>query len=67
MPIHKVIEVPAQSPESPEAAAQQAVSEAPESVRGIKSLDVKEAGAMVEDGRTVQYRVNAKITFEVDE
>ncbi len=65
MAIHKVIEVLAQSPESWDAAAQQAVTEASQSVQGIKSVYLKEAEGVVENGKIVQYRVNAKITFEV--
>ncbi len=65
MGVHKVIEVLAQSEKGWEDAAQSAVREAGETVRGIKSVHVKEFHGVVQDGRIVQYRVNAKVTFEV--
>jgi hypothetical protein len=66
MSIHKVIEVLAQSEKSWDDAAQQAVDEASKSVRGIKSLYVKNAEAVVRDNKIVAYRLNAKVTFEVE-
>jgi flavin-binding protein dodecin len=59
----KVIEVLAQSDKSWEDAAANAVKQAAETVREIKSIYVKEMEASVEDGKIVQYRVNAKISF----
>jgi flavin-binding protein dodecin len=63
MTMLKVIEVLAQSDKSWEDAAANAVKQAAETVRGIKSIYVKEMEASVEDGKIVQYRVNAKISF----
>ena len=63
----KVIEVLAQSDKSWEDAAANAVKQAAETVRGIKSIYVKEMEASVEDGKIVQYRVNAKISFVLAE
>lgn len=65
MPVMKVIEVLAQSDKSWEDAAQQALKEASRSVRNIKSLYVENMQAIVNDGR-LGYRLDAKITFEVD-
>jgi flavin-binding protein dodecin len=62
--IAKVIEVLAEG-ESIEAAVQAAVSEASESVRGIKQVYVEGFQAIVEDDEVVKYRVNAKVTFVV--
>jgi flavin-binding protein dodecin len=62
----KVIEVLAQSDKSWEDAATNAVRQASESVRDIKSLYIKEMEATVEDGRITQYRVNAKISFVLE-
>ncbi|MCK4866971.1 MAG: dodecin domain-containing protein [Alphaproteobacteria bacterium] len=67
MTMLKVIEVLAQSDKSWEDAAANAVKQAAETVRGIKSIYVKEMEASVEDGKIVQYRVNAKITFLLGE
>ncbi|GHB64644.1 dodecin family protein [Persicitalea jodogahamensis] len=61
----KVIEILASSPDGWEAAAQVALDEAAKSVRGIKSIYVNEMSATVEDNKIKNYRVNAKISFEV--
>lgn len=63
MTMLKVIEVLAQSDKSWEDAAANAVKQAAETVRGIKSIYIKEMEASVVDGKIVQYRVNAKISF----
>jgi flavin-binding protein dodecin len=62
----KVIELLAQSEKSWEDAAQVAVTKASKSLRGVKSVYIKEFEAQVQDGRITQYRVNAKISFELD-
>jgi flavin-binding protein dodecin len=59
----KVIEVVAQSEKSFDDAAVQAVKEAAKSVRGIKSLWIKNFSAVVEGDKIKAYRVNAKISF----
>jgi hypothetical protein len=56
----KVIEVLSQSDKSWEDAAQTAVNDAAKSLRGIKSIYVKELEAVVENNRVTQYRVNAR-------
>jgi flavin-binding protein dodecin len=65
MSVHKVIEVLAQSDKGWEDAARQAVSEAGETVKGIKSVYVKDMQGIVENGKIKTYRVNVKVTFEV--
>jgi len=67
MAIVKVIEVLAQSPESWEAATEEALREASRTVRNIESIYVKEFQADVEDDEIVNYRVNAKVSFLVGE
>jgi flavin-binding protein dodecin len=62
----KVIEVLSQSDKSWEDAAQNAVNDAAKSVRGIKSIYIKELEAVVENNRVMQYRINAKISFMVE-
>lgn len=62
----KVIEVLAQSEKSWEDAANNAILQARETVRGIKSIYIKEMEAAVEDGRISEYRINAKISFVLD-
>jgi len=62
----KVIEVLAQSPESWEAAAAEAVRDASRTVRNIRSIYIENLEATVENGEIAAYRVNAKISFELD-
>ncbi len=66
MSVVKVIEVLAQSDKSWEDAAQIAVTKAGESLRGIQSIYIKEMEAKVEDNRITTYRINGKVTFELD-
>jgi len=65
MAIHKVIEVISQSEKSWEDAAQRAVKDAARTVENIRSIWVKNFEAVVKNNAIVEYRVNAKITFEV--
>jgi len=65
MAIHKVIEVISQSEKSWEDAAHQAVKDAAKTVKQIRAIDIEHFSATVEKDRIVNYRVNAKITFEV--
>lgn len=67
MSIHKVIEVISQSDKSWEDAAQRAVVDAARTLKGIKTIYVKDIQGIVEGDRIVRYRVNAQITFEVGE
>ena len=66
MAIVKVIEVLAQSNKGWEDAAREAISEASKSVRNIKSLYVKEMQAVVGENKEVVFRLDAKISFEVE-
>ncbi|WP_240031436.1 dodecin family protein [Guyparkeria sp. SCN-R1] len=62
----KVVEVLAESEKSWEDAANQAIANASRSVHGIKSIYIKDFEAKVEDNRITKYRINAKITFQLD-
>lgn len=66
MAIVKVIEVLAESEKSWEQAAQNALQEAAKTVRNIRSIYIKEMEAKVENNKIAQYRINAKISFEID-
>ncbi len=66
MAVLKVIEVLANSDKSWEDAAKNAVAHASKSVKNIKSVYINEQSATVKDGKMDNYRVNAKITFEVN-
>lgn len=66
MAILKVIEVLASSKNGWEDAAKQAVEQASKTVKNIRSVYVKDHSAIVNDGKLTEYRVNVKITFEVN-
>lgn len=66
MSMLKVVEVLAQSDKSWEDAAQSAVDEAGKSLDGIASIYVKEMEASVENGKITNYRINAKISFNIE-
>ena len=62
----KIVEILAESPKSWEDAAAQAVVKANESIRGIKSVYIKEFEAQVDNNKIVNYRINAKVAFLLD-
>ena len=62
----KVIEVLSESEKSWEDAAQSAIDKSAESLHKIRSLYIKELEARVDNGKICQYRINAKISFELD-
>ncbi|MDH3381110.1 MAG: dodecin family protein [Flavobacteriaceae bacterium] len=66
MSVLKVIEVLANSDKSWEDAAGNAVAHAAKSVQHIKSVFVDSQSAVVEGNLIKEYRVNVKITFEVN-
>ena len=66
MAIMKVIEVLSESKTSYEDAISKAVKKASKSIKNIKSAYVNEQSAVVTDGKVTAYRVNLKITFQVD-
>jgi flavin-binding protein dodecin len=66
MPIMKVIEVLANSEKSWEEATRKAVKQAAESVENIKSVFVQSQSAVVDGNNITEFRVNLKVTFEVD-
>lgn len=65
MAVLKVIEVLSNSTESWEDATRNAVKQAGKSVKNIKSVYVQEQSAMVNGDNVTEFRVNVKITFEV--
>ncbi|MGE5115933.1 MAG: dodecin family protein [Betaproteobacteria bacterium] len=66
MTMLKVIEVLTESNKSWEDAAQIAVTQASETVHGIKSIYIKDMEATVENGKIRTYRINAKVSFLLD-
>ena len=66
MAVMKVIEVMANSDKSWEDATRQAIRHASKSVKQIKSAFVQSQSVVVKDGDVAEFRVNLKITFEVN-
>ena len=62
----KVIELMSESSKSWEDAAQNAVREANKTLRNIRSVYVKDMSASVENGRVTSYRLNSKVTLELE-
>jgi hypothetical protein len=65
--IVKVIEVLAESPEGWEQAARDALMHASKTVRNIRHIYISEMQGVVENDKITRYRVNAKISFVVEE
>jgi len=66
MAVLKVIEVMASSTTGWEDAAAQAVTEASKTLKGIRSVYVKEQSAVVADNKITEYRVILKLSFTVE-
>ena len=62
----KVIELMPESPKSWEDAAQNAVKEASKTLRNIRSIYIKDFTAAVDNGKLSNYRLSAKVTFEME-
>jgi len=65
MAILKVLELLASSTKSWEDATQIAVKTAGKTVKEIRSVYIQDMSAVVKENKITEYRVNAKITFEV--
>lgn len=66
MSVLKVIEVLSSSATSWEDATSKAVEKASKSVKHIRSVYVQDQSATVKDGKVTEYRVNLKLTFEIE-
>ena len=66
MSVLKVIEILANSTSSWEDATRKAVEKASKSVKHIRSVYVQEQSAAVKDGQVTEFRVNLKVTFEIE-
>ncbi len=67
MAVVKVIEILAESEKSWEDAANQALKAASKSVKNIKTIYINDFQAVVENDVIARYRVNAKISFLVED
>lgn len=66
MAILKVIELMSSSKESWEDAVNSGVKKASKSIKHIRSAFVQSQSVTVKDGEVDEYRVNIKVSFEVD-
>lgn len=66
MAMLKVIEVLAESEGSWEDAARRAVAEVSDTVRQVRSINIENLQATVENGKIIRFRVNAKVTFALE-
>lgn len=66
MAILKVIELMGSSNKSWDDAAQNIVTEAGKSVQNIRSIYLENLSAKVENNIITEYRINGKVTFEID-
>lgn len=67
MAVLKVIELLSESDKSWEDATAKAISKASESLKDIRSAYVQNQNVTVKDGKVDKYRVNLKVTFEVND
>ena len=65
MAVLKVIELLASSDKSWEDATQNAVKMAAKTVKEIRSVYVQDMSVVVKKDKIIEFRVNAKVTFEV--
>lgn len=66
MAVLKVIEVLSSSELSWEDATRKAVTQAAKSLKNIRSVYIQEQSATVNEGNVVEFRVNLKLTFEIE-
>jgi dodecin len=66
MAVLKVIELLSNSETSWEDATKKAVKHAAKTVKNIRSVYVQEQSAIVKNDEVTEFRVNLKITFEVN-
>ncbi|WP_264560321.1 dodecin family protein [Flavobacterium sp. N2270] len=66
MAILKVIEVLSSSEKSWEDATKKAVKHASKSLKNIRSVYVQDQSASIKDNEVAEFRVNLKITFEIE-
>ncbi len=66
MAVIKTIDLVGVSSESWRDAANQALAEASQSLRGIEGMDVLETSAVVRDGKIAEYHTHVRINFRIE-
>ena len=67
MSVYKVIELVGTSPDSWEAAAQNAVNEANKSLRDLRIAEIGKLDVRLDDGQVVEYRARVKVSFKYED
>ncbi len=65
MAVLKVIELLASSEKSWEDALRNALKTAGKTVNGIRSVYVQDQSAVVKENDVIEFRINAKVSFEI--
>lgn len=66
MAVLKVIELLSSSEKSWEDATKKAIVQASKTLKNIRSVYVQDQSATVKDGEVKEFRVNLKVTFEIE-
>ena len=66
MAVAKVIEITASSPKGFEDAVRQGVATAAKTVKKVRGAWIQDQKVVVKSGKVTEYRVNMKVTFEID-
>jgi flavin-binding protein dodecin len=66
MSVIKVLELMSGSSKSWEDAAQAAITEASKTIKNIRSVYIKDHSAVVKNGKISEYRINVKLSFEIE-
>jgi hypothetical protein len=67
MTVARVTEISSRSNQSFEAAINEGIDRANQTLRNVKSAWIKEQQVDIDDGRIVAYRVNMLVTFVLDD
>ena len=67
MTVIKTIDLVGVSSESWRAAAQEALTEASKTIRGIEGMDILETSATVADGKIAEYHTHVRIRFRIEQ
>lgn len=66
MSVMKVLELMSNSEKSWEDATEKGIKKASQSIKNIRSAFVQSQSVTVKDGNVNEYRVNLKVTFEIE-
>lgn len=67
MPVARVTEISATSPNSFDDATKKGIERASRTLRGLKSAWIKDQNVMIEDGKITEFKVNLSVTFVLDD